>query len=103
LEKLHACREEIVTQYPSAEVLVQAFDRSSEDEVDQFFATVTQSITRIHSAVNVVSQAQGPQVPTGLSIEEYDRSFSIYQKGVRIAGFYCSDDLLLRNSDYYYT
>ena len=83
LQMLQACHDEVIQRHPSVKVHVEAFDRSSETDVDRFFGTVGQHLKRIDCAVNVVSQTQGSQVDRGLSsIEQYDGDFAVYQRGV---------------------
>ncbi|KAK5044368.1 hypothetical protein LTR84_011318 [Exophiala bonariae] len=81
--RLEECRKLVVSQYPSVNFHSRAFDRSREEDVDNFFATVTKTFGRIDFSVNVVFQAQETIDVAGRSIEKYDRSYSVYQKGVR--------------------
>lgn len=82
LETLEDCRNTIQKQYPSVKVHIQEFDRSEEEAVDKFFSKVTATLKRIDFAVNVVSQAQEPELPTEHSIPGFDRNFRVYQRGV---------------------
>ena len=98
LQGLEDCRDKIVAHYASVNVHIKAFDRSSEDDVDQFYAGVTEALDRIDFAVNLTSQTQESQVATGLSIPDYDRMFSIYQRGVGVYGPFLPNSVLLRHA-----
>ena len=93
-DELQACRDSISKLYPSTQVHVQEFDRSNEESVDQFFKKACETLQRIDFAVNVVSQAQDSDVPTGLSIDGFDRNYHIYQRGVYILKILCGGQKL---------
>jgi NAD(P)-dependent dehydrogenase (short-subunit alcohol dehydrogenase family) len=82
--KLEKTRALVVSRHPSVQVHLKAFDRSSEDGVENFFAAVVESLGRIDFAVNVVSQAQDMATVTGLSVEKYERCYLNSQRGVSV-------------------
>jgi NAD(P)-dependent dehydrogenase (short-subunit alcohol dehydrogenase family) len=82
--KLEQTRELVVSQHPSVKMPLKAFDRSSEEGVEKFFAAVVESLGRIDFAVNVVSQTLDIAAVTGVSVEKYDKCYSTYQRGVSI-------------------
>lgn len=83
-EGLRTCRDTIKRRYPSVQVHIKEFDGSSEETVDRLFSEVVEALERIDFAVNVVSQGRDGEasVPTGLSVEGYDRNFQVYQRAV---------------------
>lgn len=82
-EKLQECRDSIEMEYPAVKVHFKALDRSSESDVDAFYAEVTKTVERVDFSVDVVStQGQDTSNIRGLSIEKYDQCFSVSQKGV---------------------
>ncbi|OCT45436.1 hypothetical protein CLCR_06439 [Cladophialophora carrionii] len=83
LRNLDECRRKILAAHPSVQVLVKEFDRSDEADVDAFFTAVVQSFTRIDFAVNLVCQDQNPRATVDISAEDYTRSYTVYQRGVR--------------------
>ncbi|KAK5061331.1 hypothetical protein LTR84_007873 [Exophiala bonariae] len=84
--ELQSFRDKVLGQYPSADVHVEAFDRSIEDDVDRVFSAIRERFLRIDFAVNVVCQTQARTCqdlkPTALDITQYDRNFAIYQRGL---------------------
>ena len=82
LQRLEECRRAITSQYSSVCIHVRVFDGSREGAVDEFFVAVMQSLGRVDFFVNVISEAREQHKATGLSIVEYDRCYSIHQKGV---------------------
>jgi NAD(P)-dependent dehydrogenase (short-subunit alcohol dehydrogenase family) len=82
--RLEKTRALAISQHPSVQVHLKAFDRSSEYGVEKFFAAVADSLGRIDFAVNVVSQAQDTATVTGLSVEKYDRCYLNSQRGVSV-------------------
>jgi NAD(P)-dependent dehydrogenase (short-subunit alcohol dehydrogenase family) len=83
--KLEQTRELVVSRNPSVRIHLKAFDMSSEEGVEKFFAAVVESLGRIDFVVNVVSQAPDVAAVTGLSVEKYDKCYSLYQRGVSIS------------------
>jgi NAD(P)-dependent dehydrogenase (short-subunit alcohol dehydrogenase family) len=82
LDDVQAVREDIEKQYPSTSVHVYAFDRSSEVSVNSFIQEVANTTGRIDFAINVVSQPQPSTMPIGHDIEQFDKDFKLYQRGV---------------------
>jgi hypothetical protein len=82
--RLEECRNIIASRYPSVEVYSTVFDRSSEEDVDLFFTNVTRKLGRIDFSVNVSLPAKEKLDVAGSFIDNYDRCYSVHQKGVRI-------------------
>lgn len=83
LDGLRASSDAIRKLYPSVQVHIDEFDRANEEAVDKFFSKVKETFKRIDFAVNIISQGQETDVPTGLSVDGFDRNYQIYQRGVR--------------------
>ncbi|KAK6365279.1 hypothetical protein LTS17_011512 [Exophiala oligosperma] len=81
LQSLQESRDKILSRHPSTRVFVKAFNRSEEAEVHKFFVDIMRVFERIDIAVNLVCQNQAPQATAEISLEDYARSYTVFQRG----------------------
>jgi NADP-dependent 3-hydroxy acid dehydrogenase YdfG len=82
IKGLEETRELIKTSNPEATVEISILDITSQVAVEKFFSIAVTKFGRIDFAANVAGYAHVARPIQELSMVEYDKSYTVNQKGV---------------------